>query len=142
MKVTITTESLKEKNIKREWHKVDVKGKVLGRITPHIAKLLQGKHKKDYAPYLDCGDYVVVVNASEVVLTGRKAATKTYSRYSGYPGGLKVDKFSELLVKNPAKIIENAVSGMLPKNKFRTDRLRRMYVSKDGNHKFNDKFSK
>ncbi len=142
MKTTATTKSLKEKNIQRNWHKIDVKGKVLGRIAPEIAKYLQGKHKRDYAPYLDCGDYVVVINASEVVLTGRKAGSKTYTRYSGYPGGLRVDKFADLLVKNPTRIIENAVSGMLPKNKFRTDRLRRMFVSKDENHKFNDKFSK
>lgn len=142
MKASQTTTSIKEKNIVRAWHKIDVKGKILGRIVPDITKLLQGKHKKDYAPYLDCGDYVVVVNAALVKLSGRKSSTKSYTRYSGYPGGLRTETFSELLTKNPAKIIENAVSGMLPKNKFRTDRLRRMYVSKDENHKFNDKFSK
>lgn len=142
MKATATTKSLKEKDIKRNWHKIDVKGKVLGRVVPEIAKLLQGKNKVDYAPYLDCGDYVVVVNASQVELTGRKASTKTYRRYSGYPGGLKEEKFSDLLTSNPKKIVENAVSGMLPKNKFRTDRLRRMHVFKDENHKFSDKFSK
>lgn len=142
MKAKETTRSLKEKDIVRNWHKVDVKGKVLGRVVPEIAKLLQGKNKKDYAPYLDCGDYVVVVNASQVVVTGRKANTITYRRYSGYPGGLKEEKFADLISSNPKKIVEAAVSGMLPKNKFRTDRLRRMFVFKDENHNYNDKFTK
>lgn len=142
MKATVSTKSVKEKNIKREWHLIDAKGKILGRMTPGIAKFLQGKHKKDYVPYLDCGDYVVVVNAASVAVSGRKSKSKTYTRYSGYPGGLKTETFSGLLEKNPAKIIEMAVSGMLPKNKFRSDRLRRLYVSRDESHKFSDKFSK
>lgn len=142
MKATNTTKSIKEKNIVRGWHKIDVKGQILGRVVPQIAKLLQGKQKKDYAPYLDCGDNVVVVNASKVELSGRKSNVKKYTRYSGYPGGLKVETFAELLTKNPARIIEHAVSGMLPKNKFRSDRLRRLYVFKDEHHKFSDKFTK
>jgi large subunit ribosomal protein L13 len=142
MKATQTTTSLKEKNVKRNWHLVDVKGKILGRTVPEIAKYLQGKHKRDYVSYLDCGDYVVVVNAVQVVFSGRKESSKVYTSYSGYPGGLKTVTLSDMRDKNPAKIIENAVSGMLPKNKYRSDRLRRLYVFKDENHKFQDKFTK
>ena len=140
MKSTLTTKSLKAGQIVRNWHLIDLKGRVLGRAVPEIAKYLQGKHKRDYAPYLDCGDNVVVINAQKIIITGRKSKTKTYSRYSGYPGGMKIETFEGLMKKNPSKVIESAVSGMLPKNKFRSDRLRRLYISKDENHKFSDKF--
>jgi len=142
MKATLTTKSLKAGVIKREWHLIDLKGKILGRTSPLIARFLQGKQKKDYAPYLDCGDNVVVINAGQVVVTGRKKEDKTYTHYSGYPGGLRTYSFAELLKTNPKKIIENAVSGMLPKNKFRSDRLTRLHVYADGNHEFKDKFTK
>ena len=142
MKPTQTTKSVKEKDIKRNWHLIDAKGKVLGRLAPEIASLLQGKHKRNYVSYLDCGDYVVAVNAAAVRLTGRKESSKIYTRYSGYPGGLKTVAASALRTQNPGKMIENAVSGMLPKNKYRSDRLRRLYLYKDENHKFKNKFTK
>lgn len=142
MKATTSTKSLKEQSIERNWHLIDISGKVLGRTTPEIAKLLQGKHKRNYASYLDCGDYVVVINAKKLVVTGHKADQKTYTHYSGYPGGLRTKTFATLMEKNPKKIIENAVSGMLPKNKFRSDRLRRMYIFEDAKHPYEEKFKK
>ncbi|MCS6956715.1 MAG: 50S ribosomal protein L13, partial [Patescibacteria group bacterium] len=86
-KITQQTKSVKEKEIKRNWHLIDVKGKVLGRIAPEIAKLLQGKNKVNYVSYLDLGDNVVVINAKDIVLTGKKTNSKIYTNYSGYPGG-------------------------------------------------------
>lgn len=138
--LTQTTKSIKEAEVKRTWHLIDVSGKVLGRIAPEIAKILQGKHKVNYVSYLDSGDYVVVINAKKVVVTGKKAETKTYSRYSGYPGGLKITSYKTMMEKDPGAIIEHAVSGMLPKNKHRDDRMRRMYVYGDNKHPYIDKF--
>ena len=141
-KLTKQTKPVKEKEIERGWHLIDVGGKVLGRVAPMIASLLQGKNKANYVPYLDMGDYVVVINASQVVVTGKKGETKIYTRYSGYPGGLKVLKYKDLLNDKPEFIIKHAVSGMLPKNKFRDRRLKRLFVFQDNNHPYQDKFNK
>jgi len=141
-KLTKQTKPVKEKEIERAWHLIDVKGEVLGRVAPMIASLLQGKNKANYVPYLDMGDYVVVINASQVVVTGKKEETKIYTRYSGYPGGLKVLKYKDLLNDKPEFIIKHAVSGMLPKNKFRDRRLKRLFVFQDNNHPYQDKFNK
>lgn len=141
-KLTQQTKPVKEKEIKREWHLIDMRGKILGRTVPLIAKLLQGKHKVNYVPYLDTGDNVVVINAKEMLLTGRKSKQKIYTEYSGYPGGLKIKKFDELIKSNPEYIIRRSVSGMLPKNKFRDQRLKRLFVYPDTNHPFKDKFIK
>lgn len=127
------------KDIKRDWHLVDAKGKILGRMASEIAKLLIGKHKKNYTPHLDMGDYVVVVNAKDVDLTGKKKEKKVYYKHSGYPGGFKEIKFSELIDKQPKKVIELAVSGMLPKNRLRDKRLRRLKAFADSKHPFKDK---
>jgi len=140
MKATLSTKSIKAKAIQREWHLIDLKGKVLGRMTPQIAQFLQGKHKRNYVSYLDMGDNVVIVNAGHVQITGKKEQQKKYTRYSGYPGGLRVESYSELKKRNPAKVITLAVSGMLPKNKYRDDRLKRLYIFVDENHGFGDKF--
>ncbi len=141
-KLTQQTKPVKEKDIKRNWHLIDVNGKTLGRIVPKIAQLLQGKNKVNYVSYLDVGDYVVVINAKKIVVTGKKDQSKVYTRYSGYPGGLKVEKFSDLINNNPEYIIKHAVSGMLPKNKYRDQRLKRLYIFSDENHSFKDKFVK
>jgi len=141
-RLTKQTKPVKEKEIERGWHLIDVGGKVLGRVAPMIASLLQGKNKANYVPYLDMGDYVVVINASQVVVTGKKEETKIYTRYSGYPGGLKVLKYKDLLNDKPEFIIKHAVSGMLPKNKFRDRRLKRLFVFQDNNHPYQDKFNK
>lgn len=139
-KPTQTTQSVKLSEIKRKWHLIDVKGKTLGRITPYISKLLQGKHKTTYVSYLDSGDYVVVVNAAQVSVTGDKENSKIYTYYSGYPGGLKQIPFKRLIEKNPKEIIRHAVSGMLPKNKLRDRRLTRLFIYADDKHPYSDKF--
>lgn len=139
-KLTLSTKSVSEKEIKRDWRLVDVEGKVLGRIASEIAKFLQGKHKVNYVPHLDMGDYVVVINVKKVIITGKKAKNKIYTKYSGYPGGLRTIVFDELFKKNPTEIIRHAVSGMLPKNKLRDRRLARLYIFADGKHPFEERF--
>lgn len=139
--LTHSTKSVREKDIKRNWYLIDVKGKVLGRVISEVAKLLQGKHKSDYAGYLDSGDFVVVINVKDIIVTGKKAATKVYTSYSGYPGGLKSIIFQDLLKKNPDKLIRHAVSGMLAKNKLRDKRLARLHVFPDEKHPFEEKLN-
>lgn len=141
-KLTQSTKSTKEKQVVREWHLIDASGKILGRLIPQIVRLLQGKHKTIYAPNMDMGDYVVVVNASKVIVTGKKSLSKVYTNYSGYPGGLKKINFADLLKKDPREIIKRAVSGMLAKNKFRSNRLNRVNVFANSEHSFKDKFAK
>lgn len=138
---TKSTRSVSEKDIVRNWHIIDVKGKILGREIPRISELLQGKHKVTYVPYLDSGDYVVVVNAKEVELTGRKEQEKEYKYFSGYPSGQKVIKFKDMLAQKPKEIIRHAVSGMLPKNKHRDQRLARLYIFENDQHPYADKVS-
>lgn len=138
--LTQSTKPVSAKDVRQAWHLIDLKGVTLGRITPQIAKLLQGKHKVQYSPHIDTGDFVVVVNAAQVELTGKKVQTKTYTSYSGYPGGLKVRTFASLRLSQPAKIVKHAVSGMLPKNKLRDKRLARLFVFPDEKHPYRDKF--
>ena len=132
----------KQKDIKREWHMVDAKGQILGRMASRIAKRLMGKDKPTYAPHLDMGDHVVVINAKDVELTGRKMQNKVYYSHSGYPGGFKEEKISDLMKKHPEKVIERAVSGMLPKNRLHDKRMRRLKVFADEQHKYEDRFKK
>lgn len=108
----------KEKDINRRWLLVDAEGKVLGRLAVAIARVLMGKHKPIYTPNLDCGDFVVVVNAEKIRLTGKKMQTKVYQRYSGYPGGLHVTPIADVLKRHPTRVIREAVRRMLPKNKL------------------------
>lgn len=140
--LTKITKPVSEKNIVRTWHLVDMKGKVLGRQLPHIATLLQGKNKPTYVPNIDSGDYVVVINAGQMVLTGDKKETKMYDRFSGYPGGLRQEKAGDLLAKDPGRMILRGVSGMLPKNKLRDRRLARLFVFIDENHPYQTEFQK
>jgi len=142
MKLTQMTTSIKGEAIDMKWHLIDVKGKILGRIVPEIVKYLQGKNKTNYVDYLDMGDNVVVINAKKVKISGNKDKTKTYSSYSGYPGGLRFETFASLMKKNPGEIIKHAVSGMLPKNKFRSVRLSRLFIFSDENHTFKEQFIK
>lgn len=109
------TYSVKAGEIERRWFVVDAEGKVLGRLASEIARILRGKHKPTYTPHLDTGDFVVVVNAEKVALTGKKAEQKTYFRHTGYMGGEKFIPFSQMLEKHPERVIELAVKGMLPK---------------------------
>lgn len=137
-----STKPVKEKEINRKWKLIDIKGKVLGRTITKIAIMLQGKDKVNYVDYLDMGDYVVVVNAAEAILTGNKADTKEYDRYSGYPGGRRKTVFKKAIVDNPQQVIRHAVSGMLPKNKHRDVRLARLFIYKDDKHPYSEKINK
>lgn len=133
------TQPTREKDIKRVWHLVDVKDQILGRQAVSIAHKLMGKGKSYFANNLDCGDYVVVVNAKKIMTTGKKELQKKYTNYSGYPGGLRTRTLKELRENDPTEIITHAVSGMLPKNKLRAKMLKRLYVFAGENHKFEDK---
>ena len=133
MKVTKPT---KASDIKRNWYLVDVKDQILGRQAVTIAHKLMGKGKAYFANNMDCGDYVVVINAKDVRTTGKKELLKKYTNYSGYPGGLRTRTLKEMRAQDPTLIITHAVSGMLPKNKLRAQMLKRLYVFSDENHKY------
>src|SRR3989344_4249352 len=138
--MTKFTRPTKKSEIERGWHLIDVNGKILGRAATEIAQYLMGKSKPYFAKNLDCGDYVVVINVQEVAVSGKKETDKVYTRYSGYPGGLRRIRLEEYREKKPEEIIRHAVSGMLPKNKLRNSMLRRLYVFKGSEHKFAEKF--
>ena len=108
----------KEGEIIKKWHVIDAEGKVLGRVAVEAARLLRGKHKPQYTPYLDCGDHVIIVNAAKVKTTGTKAAKKMYYRHSGYPGGLTESTYESMMAKHPERALELAVKGMLPHNRL------------------------
>ncbi|OGG00101.1 50S ribosomal protein L13 [Candidatus Gottesmanbacteria bacterium RBG_13_37_7] len=135
------TKSTKATDIQRKWHLIDVKGEILGRVASKIAQLLIGKSKPYYVGYLDCGDYVVVINASGIKVTGNKEKNKTYHRFSGYPGGLKKKTYREVKKENPTRILNEAISGMLPKNKLRASMLRRIYIYQNEEYPYKDKFN-
>ena len=116
------------------WVLVDAKGQTLGRLASKVAILLRGKHKPNFTPHVDCGDNVVVVNASKVNLTGKKWEDKTYIRYTGYPGGQRTLTAKQLFDKNPSTIIEKSVKGMLPKNKLGAALFRNLHVYNNTNH--------
>ena len=132
----------KHKDIKRNWHLVNVGGMVLGRSATQIATYLMGKHKPTYANHMDMGDYVVVVNAKDVVLTGKKEKQKVYQSHSGHPKGFKEVKYQDLKEKSPEKIIMFAVSRMLPKNRLQAPRMRRLKVFAGNKHTYEDKLKK
>src|SRR5262249_11465597 len=125
---TVRTFSPKAADIQRQWHVIDASDVVLGRLASHVAILLRGKHKPIFAPHLDTGDFVIVVNAAKVALTGNKLADKRVYRHSGYPGGIRSDSYEELLAKHPERLVENAVRGMLPKNTLGRNMLRKLKV--------------
>jgi len=114
----MTTYSLKAKEVETAWHVVDAEGQPLGRLASHVALLLQGKHRPVYTPHLDNGDFVIVVNAAKVRLTGNKAGQKTYYRHTGYPGGLKETILDKMMDKHPDRVVQKAVKGMLPRNRL------------------------
>lgn len=134
------TSATKAKEIKREWHLIDLKDQVLGRTATTIASLLIGKTKSYFTTNLDCGDNIVVINARLVKVTGKKSSQKIYMSYSGYPGGEKRKTFENVLKEDPKRIIFQAVSGMLPKNKLRDSMLKRLYIFADDKHPYQDKF--
>ena len=128
------TFSAKEKDVVKKWYVVDADGKVLGRLATRIATVLTGKHKPIYTPHVDTGDFVIVLNATKVKLTGKKPQEKRYWRYSGYPGGLHSRSFGEVLKAKPERIIREAVFGMLPKNKLAKVRMRKLKVYPGSEH--------
>lgn len=118
----------KENQVDKKWHLVDAQGKTLGRMASRIATILQGKHRPIYTPHVDTGDYVVVINARKVRLTGKKLEEKTYQRFSGYPGGLKIISLKEMLEKHPDRVVRLAVRRMLPKTKLGERMLEKLKI--------------
>ncbi|HHT9132090.1 MAG TPA: 50S ribosomal protein L13 [Candidatus Tripitaka californicus] len=118
----------KENQVDKKWHLVDAQGKTLGRMASRIATILQGKHRPIYTPHVDTGDYVVVINARKVRLTGKKLEEKTYQRFSGYPGGLKIIPLKEMLERHPDRVVKLAVRRMLPKTKLGESMLEKLKI--------------
>lgn len=132
----MTTNRLSAKDIRRKWHIIDAQGKILGRLATDVAKLLMGKHKPNFVPYLDSGDYVVVKNAAKIKLSGKKLAQKMYYRHSGYPGGFKSETLSNLLSRKPEKVLEHAIKGMLPKTKLGRQMIKKLKVFAGEEHPY------
>ena len=129
------TFSARPESVKRDWFVVDATGKTLGRLATEIARRLRGKHKPEYTPHVDTGDYMVVVNAAKVRVTGNKPSDKIYYHHSGYPGGIKAIPFEKLLAKAPERVIERAVKGMLPKNPLGRAMFRKLKVYAGAEHR-------
>jgi large subunit ribosomal protein L13 len=132
--MTVRTFSPKAADIRREWHVIDATDVVLGRLASQAATLLRGKHKPIFAPHVDTGDFVVIVNAEKIALTGNKLADKRAYRHSGYPGGLRSVTYAELMAKSPQRAVEKAVRGMLPKNTLGRHMLRKLKVYAGPHH--------
>ncbi len=122
------------KSIERRWHVIDAAGKSLGRVASLAAKVLQGKHKPIYTPYIDCGDHVIVVNAAQAVLTGQKEEQKLYRYHSGYEGGLREERAKDLRKRRPARLMEEAIKGMLPKTTMGDQMYRKLNVYERADH--------
>lgn len=128
------TVSANKNTVNKEWLLVDADGQALGRLASEVAKLLRGKHKPNFTPHVDCGDNVVVTNAAKISLSGKKWESKAYIRHTGYPGGQRSLSAKELLAKDPSRIVEKAVKGMLPKNKLGAELFRNLKVYAGENH--------
>ena len=124
----------KPSEVQRKWHLIDAEGKTLGRLSTEIAKLLRGKHKVTFTPHVDGGDYVVVINAEKIEVTGKKRDNKVYRHHTGYIGNLKEINFKKLQEKNPEEIIRLSVRGMLPKNKLRAPMMKRLRIFAGSEH--------
>ena len=128
------TSFAKAGDLVRSWHLVDAEGQVLGRFATKIAVVLMGKHRPEFTPHVDCGDYVVVTNAAKLVLTGRKAEQRMKLRYSGYPGGLRAESFGSVLERHPERIVEDAVRRMLPKSRLGRQMFKKLKVYAGPDH--------
>lgn len=128
------TESIKSSEIVRNWHLVDAKDKTLGRLASNIAQILRGKNKVNFTPHMDMSDFIIVINAEKVILTGNKEDSKEYWRHTGYPGGQKTVSYKQMLETHPDRVISNAVKGMLPHNKLGRKLLKHLKVYKGENH--------
>jgi large subunit ribosomal protein L13 len=132
--VEMRTYTPKKSDIQREWHVVDADGKVLGRLCTEVARVLRGKHKPIFAPHIDTGDHVIIVNAAKVVMTSNKAERERVYRHSGYPGGIKSDTYAELLAKKPEELVRRSVRGMLPKGPLGRQMLTKLKVYAGPDH--------
>jgi large subunit ribosomal protein L13 len=130
----VRTFTAKKEEIERDWYVIDAEGQTLGRLASRIAPILRGKHKATYTPHLDCGDYVVVLNADKVRVTGRKLDQKMYYRHSGYPGGLKAISLRDQLDRHPDRVLHQAVRGMLPKNRLGRQMIKKLKIYAGGSH--------
>jgi len=129
------TVSANKATVEKEWVLVDAEGQTLGRLASVVALMLRGKHKTSFTPHVDCGDNVIVINAEKVTLTGAKMTDKEYIRHTGYPGGQRIVKADALMKKNPTRLIEYAVKGMLPKNRLGAAIFKNLYVYEGHEHK-------
>ena len=125
----------KKENIERTWYVVDATGKPLGRVASKVATILRGKHKPTYTPYVDCGDYVIVINAEKAILTGNKLNDKMYYNHSGYPGGLRERKPKLMINEYPEEMMERAIKGMLPHNRLGRAMGKKLFVYRGADHK-------
>ena len=130
-----TTFITKPAEVKRKWFLVDANGKTLGRLSVEIAKILRGKHKTDFMPNVDNGDYVIIINAEKIKVTGKKLEQKIYRRHSGYPGGMKIIKLKDMLKRRPEFVLRHAIKGILPKNNLGHAIIRKLYVYSGENYK-------
>jgi len=128
------TQSANAATVERKWFVIDAEGEIVGRLATRIASVLRGKHKPDFTPHFDNGDFVIVVNADKVRFTGSKLDDKEYQRYSGYPGGQKRRTAKEMLAKRPEMVLELAVKGMLPKTKLGRAQIKKLFLYTDANH--------
>ena len=132
--VGVRTASPKASEITRAWHIIDAKDVVLGRLATHAAALLRGKHKPTFAPHMDTGDFVIVINAAEIALTGSKNSDKMAFRHSGYPGGLTATTYADMMVTHPTRAVEKAIRGMLPKNSLGRSQITKLKVYAGAEH--------
>jgi len=128
------TFTAKPESVKRDWYVVDANGKTLGRIATEIASRLRGKHKPEYTPHVDAGDYIIVINAEKVAVTGNKAQAKMYYSHTGFPGGIKEINFEKLIAKKPEMVLESAIKGMLPKGPLGRAMFRKLKVYAGAEH--------
>lgn len=133
--ISYKTVSANKENAEKKWLLVDAEGQTLGRMASKVAYMLRGKHKPNFTPHADCGDNVVIVNATKVVLSGNKKTEREYVRHTGFPGGQRFSTPQELLTKQPTKVVENAIRGMLPKNRLGRELFRNLYVYEGTEHK-------
>ena len=133
--ISYKTKSANKATVNKEWYIIDATNEVLGRLASKVAKIIRGKNKPDFTPHVDCGDNVIIINAEKIRLTGNKIQDKEYIRYSGYPGGQKSETAEKIMKKNPSRVLENAVKGMLPKNRLGNAVFKNLYVYNGPEHK-------
>jgi len=130
----VKTFTPKQNDINRKWFVVDAKNQVLGRLATRVAHILRGKHKPIFAPHVDVGDHVIVINVEKIRVTGRKAQQKRYTRYTGYPGGLRATVYEDLIATHPERVLEHAIKGMLPKNRLGRQMFKKLKVYAGNEH--------